>query len=118
MLLGSTITSITDNRFGCVGEKPYDPIHVIFTKNDSQVQLREVTTKYLTKDKNIAERLSESTRPAIIGNFDIETYNTDSTAVLFDVTVFVVITKLGPFSPILPCQVRNALQNSNKRFLM
>ena len=101
MLLGSTITSITDNRFGCVGEKPYDPIHVIFTKNDSQVQLREVTTKYLTKDKNIAERLSESTRPAIIGNFDIETYNTDSTAVLFDVTDYFVSDneKLGPFSP-------------------
>ena len=101
MLLGSTITSITDNRFGCVGEKPYDPIHVIFTKSDSQVQLREVTTKYLTKDENIAERLLESTRPAIIGNFDIETYNTDSTAVLIDVTDYFVSDneKMSPFSP-------------------
>ena len=40
MLLGSTITSITDNRFGCVGEKPYDPMHVRFTKGDSLIQLR------------------------------------------------------------------------------
>lgn len=101
MLLGSTITTITDNRFGCVGEKPHDPIHVLFTRNDASVQLREVSTKYLTKDRNIAERLAESTRPAIVANFEIEAYNADSTAVVFDVTDYFVgdNDKLNPFSP-------------------
>ena len=30
MLLGSTISETTDNRFGSIGEKPYAPLHIVF----------------------------------------------------------------------------------------
>ena len=50
MLLGSTITQITNNGFGSVGEKPYDPLHITFVKRDSSMNLCAVNTNYTTKD--------------------------------------------------------------------
>ena len=39
MLLGSTVSEITDNQFANVGEKPFAPQHVIFTRVDSTINL-------------------------------------------------------------------------------
>lgn len=104
MLLGSTISEITDNRFGSVGEKPFSPAHIMFTKTDSLINLRAVDSRATTNDASIAQRLKESKLPAVVRNFKIETYNADSTAVIFNMTDYFLedISYLSPLSPYAP----------------
>lgn len=104
MLLGSTIAEISDNSFGCVGEKPHTPIPIQFTKRDSVVSLRYVAGGYITEDKNIQDRLDISSVPAILRNFEIKTYNEDSTAVVIDMTDYLLSDDrtIDPFSPYAP----------------
>lgn len=101
LLLGSTVTEITDNRFASVGEKPHEPQHIRFTLSDSTVSLRLVETKYISGDKNLQQRIAESTYPAILQNFSIKAYNADSSAVVIDVTDYFLSDNkaLDPFSP-------------------
>lgn len=100
MLIGSTITSITDNNFGSVGEKPKMPLHVTFTKTDSIISLCELSSDYYTPDENIAKRLVESHRPAIMQVFPIKAYSVDSSAVVIDMTDYLVSDeeRLNPFT--------------------
>lgn len=104
MLLGSTVSEITDNRFAIVGEKPYDPLHIVFTRMDSLVSLRLVSCDFVSGNKNISERIKESRVPAILRNFEVKAYNPDSTAVVIDVTGYFMEDndRLGPFSPYAP----------------
>lgn len=104
MLLGSTISETTDNRYGSVGEKPYAPLHIMFTQTDSLISLREVSDNYISEDKNLQQRIAESTQPAILKNFTIKAYSPDSTAVVFDMTDFLLSNRdnLNPFSPFSP----------------
>ena len=82
MLLGSTISETTNNDFGSVGEKPKEPMHVVFTRQDSLVSLREVSAVYYTTEEGIRKRLEESFKPAIILNLPVKVYSEDSTAVV------------------------------------
>lgn len=104
MLLGSTIAEISDNSFGCVGEKPHTPLHIQFTKKDSVVSLRYVSIGYITEDKNIQDRLDVSFVPTILRNFEVKTYNEDSTAVVIDMTDYLLSDDrtIDPFSPYAP----------------
>lgn len=104
MLLGSTISETTSNWFGSVGEKPTDPLHIVFTKTDSLISLCKVNTMYTTEVENLKERVKASTRPATLYNTGILAYNPDSTAVVVDVTDFFISDneELTPFSPYAP----------------
>ncbi|KIO46083.1 zinc-dependent metalloprotease [Sanguibacteroides justesenii] len=117
MLLGSTITQITNNGFGSVGEKPYDPLHITFVKRDSSMNLCAVNTNYTTKDENIGKRIEESTIPAVMQTFKIMAYNADSTAVVFDVTDYFLSNEdnIGPFSPYAPILYRRRLEKEFKK---
>ena len=57
MLIGSTVTSISDNGNAVVGSKPTDLLHVVFTRNKTHVQLRQVNTDYITGNTQIDEAL-------------------------------------------------------------
>ena len=117
MLLGSTITKITNNGFGSVGEKPYDPLHITFTKLDSTINLCLVNTNYTSNDKKIKERIAESTTPAVMKAFKIEAYSPDSTAVVFDVTDYFLSDddNISPFSAYAPILYRRRLDKVFKR---
>ena len=99
MLIGSTVTSISDNGNAVVGSKPTDLLHVMFTRNKTHVQLRQVNTDYITGSTQIDEALRKSTLGAIISNQKIQAYNNDSTAIVFDMTgVFLSDNKkMSPF---------------------
>lgn len=90
MLIGSTVTGISDNANAIVGSKPVAPLHVAFTKTDTHVQLRELSDEYVTSDSAIDQALKKSTIGSILKNAKIEAYNPDSTAVVFDMTSFFV----------------------------
>ncbi|UVP77650.1 DUF5117 domain-containing protein [Bacteroides ovatus] len=99
MLIGSTVTSISDNGNAVVGSKPTDLLHVVFTRNKTHVQLRQVNTDYITGNTQIDEALRKSTLGAILSNQKIQAYNNDSTAIVFDMSsVFLGDNKkMSPF---------------------
>jgi hypothetical protein len=90
MLIGSTITEISDNDNAIVGSKPTQPILISFTKTKTHVQMREVNTDYISSGTNIDKAIEKSSIGAILKNAKIETYNNDSTAVVFEMTDFFV----------------------------
>ena len=107
MLIGSTVTEISENANAVVGSKPTQPLHVLFTKTDTHVQLREVNADYIATDAAIDRALEKSSIGSILKNAKIETFNNDSTAVVFDMTSFFVgdNKKMSPFD-------RNSLYGS------
>ena len=88
MLLGSTVTEISDNGDAIVGQKPKEPLHIQFTIIDSTIQLRQIFNYSITRDedKNIANAIEKANIGAIIGVYKVEAYNPDSTAVVFNIT--------------------------------
>ena len=107
MLLGSTVSSISDNSNALVGQKNQTPLHVAFTMTDSMVYLCEVTNPSRaqifsqSKDKNIGEAMKKGTRLPIMEGFAVKAYNADSTAVVFETTKFFVSddSRMDPFDP-------------------
>lgn len=104
MLLGSTISETTNNLFGSVGEKPTDPLCVQFTQTDTVISLRQVNHGYTTELVNVAQRIRESMKPAVMYNSGILAYNPDSTAVVVEMTEFFLRDdeQLTPFSAYAP----------------
>ena len=104
MLMGSTISEITNNGFGSVGEKPKGLLYISFVRCDSVISLKQLTAQYDTNEENLKQRIKESTIPATIKNFKITTYNEDSTAVVIDMTDYLVSADeaINPFSPWAP----------------
>lgn len=86
-LLASTITATSDNGDGIVGEKPHDPIHFRFNFENERVQMIFPNNKDIANgDGNIRKAIEKSNLDPIFESFKIEAYNSDSTAVLIDVT--------------------------------
>ena len=115
ILLGSTIVETTDNQFGCVGEKSSDPFLIRFVQRDSTITLRRVQAGQFSDDREIKKRLRSSTMPAIAETFEIKAYNNDSTAVVFDMTGYLLSDKkmLSPFSPYSQIEMAGASIDKN-----
>ena len=119
MLLGSTIAASTDHLLGGVGERTHDPLRVVFTQKDSnKVSLGQIQTVYTTTDDNLRERMQRGNMPAVIKNFEVQAWSPDSTAVVIDMTDFLVSDNetLPPFFPWSP--VMSMMQGPpNKNFM-
>jgi hypothetical protein len=101
MLIGSTVSEISNSNDAIIGSKPQAPLHVCFTKTDSLVQLRAINSDYVVTDSHIDRAVKQSSIGAILKNMKIEAYNNDSTAVVFEITDFFLgdNKKMTPFSP-------------------
>lgn len=88
MLIGSTVSKISDNNHAVVGSKPTSPLHVMFTRNKTHVQLRSVSTDYFSTDTTIINSLKASSMSAILENMKIVAYSPDSSSVVFEMTDF------------------------------
>ncbi len=105
MLIASTVSEISDNRFGNVGEIPHPAVHVIFSLADSAVNmLSGANSICITGDKNIEQRLALNMKAPILEKYKVLAYNPDSSAVVIDMTNFFVSDKeyLDPFYPHSP----------------
>ena len=104
MLLGSTISEVSDNAAATTGSKSDYPLHVVFTRNDRSVQLRTVNCENITDEtgasRALAEAVKRNTADPILRNYKIEAWNRDSTAVEVNVTdLFVAdVEEMSPFS--------------------
>ena len=101
MLLGSTISQLSDNNNGYVGSKPFSPLQVEFTRVDSTLQLRRIIKDIIApaNDTNIINALDKNSMGAIIELFKIKAFNPDTTAAVIDVTDFFLsdTKELSPF---------------------
>lgn len=99
MLIGSTVTNVSDNGNAIVGAKPTAPLLVKFTHNKTNVQLREVSTDYIASESSIDSALVKSHSDVVLANPKISAWTKDSTAVVFDMTSFFVSDnkKMTPF---------------------
>lgn len=88
MLIGSTVSNISDNANATIGSKPTAPLHAVFDRNRTHVQLREVNTGYMPGDENTGEALRKGLPGAVLAHQKILAYNSDSTAVVFEMTDF------------------------------
>lgn len=85
LLLGSTIKSISNNAEGIVGSKN-SLVHFTFTRKDSTVFMRRLSSDYITDDSNIEKALSKSRTSSIMRRMPVKAYSPDSTAFVVDVT--------------------------------
>ena len=103
MLLGSTVEEISDNTEAIVGQKPHQPLHIYFTQIDSAVQMRYVYNNSITnpEDKNIQNAIEKGNIGAILKNFPIKCWNNERSAIVIDMTDFLVsdMYELDPFDP-------------------
>lgn len=92
MLLGSTVTEISDNKNAIIGSKPTELIHFRFHKLNNKVCLSVIQTDNVSNDKDerLKAAIEMSNIDAILQAFDIAAYNNDSTAIVFEVTEFFV----------------------------
>ena len=90
MLLGATISAVSDPSYLSVGMKNSKPIHFRFERQDSSIVAKTPNTVVYDRDLSERERnvLAVNYRDPAFASFEIKAYNADSTAVLLDVTSF------------------------------
>ncbi|MFA5713743.1 MAG: DUF5117 domain-containing protein, partial [Bacteroidales bacterium] len=90
ILLGSTITETSDNGNVTVGSKPVPPLLINFTKYNENIALNKLEQNSITfkNNLNIRRALDKNSVGAIMQLFKIESYNSDSSSVVIDVTDF------------------------------
>lgn len=92
MLMGSTVSEISDNGDAVIGSKPSNPLHIRFERVGKKMNLYLVSRDYITDSANPAlkKAIEMGSTGAIIKTFQIDSFSGDSTKVVFDVTDFFV----------------------------
>lgn len=100
MLLGSTVSSISDNANAIVGSKPFAPVCFSFSIAGGKVQMNLLKDDYIVPEKYRAGFLRSNISP-VFRSFPVKAYNQDSTSVVIDVTDLFLGTEdcLSPFDP-------------------
>ena len=88
MLLGATISAVSDPSYLSVGMKNSKPIHLRFERQDSSIIAKTPNTVVYDHNLDVRERnvLAVNYRDPAFASFEIKGFNADSTAVLLDVT--------------------------------
>jgi hypothetical protein len=99
LMIGSTVSAITDNRFVGVGEKHRAPMQVTFELDGKNVSMCKRRFDLTAADPQLQEALRRNTLLGIMSNFEIKAYSPDSTAVVLDMTEFFLgnTSELNPF---------------------
>lgn len=99
MLLGATVSKITDNRFASAGEKPHEPVQFTFEKAGKKITVCRSSFDLITDDDRIRQSIRSNAMQSVLAAFDIKAYAPDSTAVVIDMTDFFLGDReeLGPF---------------------
>lgn len=79
-----------------VGQKIKKPLHIKFALRDSVMEMREVSNFArrpifsTSKDESIKQAMKKGVGEPVMEGFKVMAYNADSTAVVFDMTDFLV----------------------------
>ena len=88
LLIASVVSETSNPDITTVGYKPQDPMHVKFEMIDSTVFLKKVNamTEYDQSEKSLKKAIDKNFIGAFLKKYKPETYNNDTTAVVFEVT--------------------------------
>lgn len=105
MLLGATVTRISDNTNAVVGSKPMDPLPFVFTLAGNKLCMETPRQSYVLREGRVPHEINP-----IYKAFEVKAYNNDSTAVVVEVTdLFLSGDKnLSPFDPSSENVIRGA----------
>lgn len=81
MLLGATVSKISDNTNAVVGSKPRDPLPFKFTLSGEKLCMELQKETYISRQRGL-----ETIINPIHKAFDVKAYNADSTALVVEVT--------------------------------
>ena len=100
LLVGTTISSITDNRFASVGEKPRQPMVFFFEVAGNRLQVCRRRYDLETSDDNIAESIRRNSIHGVLSSWEIKSWAADSTSLVSDMTDFFlgVGGEMNPFA--------------------
>lgn len=84
MLLASTVSEVSTPDFCDVGYKAKTPLHVKFTRTDSTVHLRQVTSSATTD--LLQKAVGRNYTDPILYSYGIKAFTPDSSAVVIDIT--------------------------------
>lgn len=105
MLLGVTISSVTDPTYLAVGSKNGTPLQLSFHLQDSSIVAKSPNTIVFrgdVQDARLEEAFKLNYRDPVTMGFKIEAYSPDSTAVVFDATS--LVGKPNRMLPVFPEQ--------------
>ncbi len=96
ILIGGTVSSVSNPTFVNVGYKYTDPLHLQVELQDSSVIFNRPNTSATlnSDDFGLRAALEKNYTPKLYKRFPITTYSPDSTAVVFDITAMVF--EMGP----------------------
>lgn len=102
MLLGTTISSVSDPTILNVGMKNSTPIHLRFERQDSSVVMKAInsSTFYDKADTNLDSAIRLNFRDPSVASFKIEAFSPDSSAVVFNMSTF--MAEQNPLISIIP----------------
>ncbi|MCD8185270.1 MAG: DUF5117 domain-containing protein [Rikenellaceae bacterium] len=88
MLLASTVTRTTDNTVAVNGYKANDPLHLVFTLENSLVYMRRPNARIVfdEQDQRMNRIVQDNYLSPALDKYRILAYNPDSTAVVFEMT--------------------------------
>ena len=107
MLLGATISSVSDPTYLSVGLKNSTPLYLRFEQQDSSIVAKVPNTNYFKygldeREKNV---LALNYRDPAFQSFKIECYTPDSSAVLIDATS--LVGRANPLLNVVPAKSGN-----------
>lgn len=103
MLLAGAISSTTDPTYITVGMKNFNPLNFYFEKQDSNIVLKQPNAILYNNGKaspEMKQAFELNYRDPLITTFKIETYNNDSTAIVFDATS--LLARPNSLLPVMP----------------
>ena len=105
MLLGATVTRISDNTNAVVGSKPMDPLPFVFTLAGNKLCMEIPKQSYVLRNGAVPHEINP-----IYKAFEVKAYNSDSTAVVVEVTDLFLSgdENLSPFDPSSENVIRGA----------
>lgn len=90
-LMSSMVDNVSDLNLSYIGQRTSKPRLIMFTRNDSTVQIRLIPQTIITeKEDNINQAIANSSVPPIIYSTPRVAYTPDSLGTIFDVTQFFI----------------------------
>ncbi len=114
MLFSSKVSQISDNRDVIAGQMPIDPMNIEWSYDSERVYMHEDNNnKLCNPNESIFNGYISNNLTPIFKAFPIKCFNTDSSAIVIDVTKY-FLSDEKPFSPFLEASAYDALLGNRR----
>lgn len=111
MLVGATLSSISNPHLGMLGFKNSNPLHFRFVQRDSAVVWELVNTEFINRKNQSVGNGKKNYADLPLYTFNIEAYSADSSSIVFDASSFFLSEQR--FFPVMNSRVGRYSVQSN-----